>query len=196
MKTTSKYYSRSSLWTLFLLSAFPLHVWAMIYAFRDISWIIARTILWDAIGVLSYGMIFALLESVLFTIIVIILGFLINIRWSPELRVATMGALVFLASIIAMLSRLYIILEWSVPDWVISFFVLFAHPGRTVYLVLLVILPLIFAGTIYLVLGTGKGAMVLKDAIEKISLLMTVYLVLDLVALVLVIIRNIQGFIS
>jgi len=193
MKTISKYYSRSNLWALFLLCAFPLHVWAMIFAFRDISWVYARTVVWDAIGVLSYGMVFALVESVWLSVAVFFLGFLISLKWNSELRVATLGAVIFLVSLIAMLVQFYGALGWSISDSVISFFVLFAHPGRTVYLVLLIILSPIVAGTIYLVLGTGKGAQVLKDAIEKISLLMMVYLVLDLVALVVVIIRNIQG---
>lgn len=165
----------------------------MIFAFRDISWVYARTDAWDAIGVLSYAMVFAFVESIWLSIAVFILGFLISLKWSSELRVAALGAVIFLVSILAMLVQLYITLGWSIPDSVISFFVLFAHPGRTVYLVLLAILSPIIAGTIYLVLGTRKGTQILKDAIDKISLLMMVYLVLDLVALVVVIIRNIQG---
>jgi len=45
---------------LFLISAFPLHVWTLLLAFRDFSWLTERTNLWDAIGVLSYGLIYAL----------------------------------------------------------------------------------------------------------------------------------------
>src|SRR3972149_6026554 len=51
----SKQYSKKGLWTLFLMCAFPLHVWAFILSFMDFSWVAERTNTWDALGVISYG---------------------------------------------------------------------------------------------------------------------------------------------
>ena len=56
-------YTRQGLWSLFLMCAFPLHAWTLILAFRDISWLTDRTNAWDAVGVTSYGLVFAFVES-------------------------------------------------------------------------------------------------------------------------------------
>ena len=55
-------YTRQGLWTLFLMCALPLHIWTLILAFRDLPWLTDRTNAWDAFGVMSYGLIFALVE--------------------------------------------------------------------------------------------------------------------------------------
>ena len=67
-------YSRQGLGSLFLTCAFPLHFWALLMAFRDISWVAERTNLWDAIGVLGYGLVFALVESILIFLVLALLG--------------------------------------------------------------------------------------------------------------------------
>ena len=67
-------YSRQGLWSLFLTCAFPLHFWTLILVFRDISWLTDRTNAWDAIGVASYGMIFAFTESVVIFLVAALLG--------------------------------------------------------------------------------------------------------------------------
>src|SRR5512141_1446140 len=71
-------YTRQGLWSLFLMCAFPLHVWALILAFRDVSWVTERTNSWDAVGVVAYGLLFTLVESVLVFGIMTLLGFLIS----------------------------------------------------------------------------------------------------------------------
>src|SRR5512143_2388513 len=76
-------YSRQGLWSLFLMCALPLHAWTLILAFRDLSWLTDRTNAWDAVGVLSYGLLFALVESVLLFGMVVLLGLIVPRRWEP-----------------------------------------------------------------------------------------------------------------
>ena len=70
-----KRYSKQGLWNLFLICAFPLHVWTIILAFRDFSWVTERTNSWDALGVVSYGLIFALIESVAVFLVALVARF-------------------------------------------------------------------------------------------------------------------------
>ena len=91
-------YSIQGLWSLFLMCAFPLHLWAMILIFRDMSWVIERTNVWDAIGVGSYGMIRAFVESVVVFVIFTVLGFLTPANWMIDRRIAFLSLLVILLS--------------------------------------------------------------------------------------------------
>ena len=60
--------------------------------FSDISWLTERTNFGDAIGVLSYGMVFAFIESVMVFIVVALLGILVPRRWDDR-RVALLSIL-------------------------------------------------------------------------------------------------------
>src|SRR3990172_8272255 len=99
-------YSIQGLWSLFLMCAFPLHLWAMILIFRDMSWVIERTNVWDAIGVGSYGMIRAFVESVVVFVIFTVLGFLTPANWMIDRRIAFLSLLVILLSAWGMIAQL------------------------------------------------------------------------------------------
>src|SRR5574342_450210 len=125
-----KRYSKQGLWTLFLVCAFPLHVWTIILAFRDFSWVSERTNSWDAIGVVSYGLIFAFIESVVIFLAAILLGFLVSKKWNEDRRLALVGVLVFVTSLWAILSYLFFMLKVSIPGGIILFFATLAQIGR------------------------------------------------------------------
>ena len=74
MYKLSNYYKTQDVWTLFLISAFPLHVWTLLLGFQDISWLAERTNFFDALSVISYGLVFALFESLLLLVVVLLLG--------------------------------------------------------------------------------------------------------------------------
>ena len=97
-------YSRQGLWSLFLMCAFPLHVWALLLAFRDISWLTERTNAWDAIGVLSYGVMFALIESVFVFAVIVLLGLLVPASWSKDKRTGLLAVLVLILAAWGMVS--------------------------------------------------------------------------------------------
>lgn len=70
-----QYYSKQEVWTLFLISAFPIHVWTYILFFWDFSWIEERSGTWNAIGVGAYALVIALIESVFVLLVALVLGF-------------------------------------------------------------------------------------------------------------------------
>ncbi len=186
-----KQYSKQGLWSLFLVCAFPLHVWTIILAFRDFSWVTERTNSWDAVGVVSYGLVFAFIESVLVFLVAVLLGFLVSKKWNEGRRLALMGTLVFITSIWAMVSYLYFMLNMSVPGETVNFLAGMAHPLRFLYAFSLAVVGPTVAIPAYLVLRSDKFLKGMQALFERLSLLTMFYLFFDLVGLVIVIIRNV-----
>jgi hypothetical protein len=185
-----KIYSRQELWLLFLMCSLPLHFWALILAFRDLSWLIERSNLWDAIGVASYGMIFAFAESVLVFLVALILGFLISKHWHQQ-RVALLIILVLITALWSMAGQLHALSGMSFPIWFLNFLVQQEHPVRVLYLLSLLLVSLTVLPPTYLILKSNKALRFVRELIDRLSLLAILYLLFDIVGLVIVIIRNI-----
>ena len=189
---TSKptWYSRRGLWSLFLVCAFPLHVWPIILAFRDFSWVAERTNAWDAIGVLAYALVFAFAESLVVFLAAVLLGFLLPRRWEEGKRIALLSILVLVTTLWAMLGQLYFLWNLSLPDQAILFLAQTWHPLRILYLaILVVVLPTVLIPT-YLVLRSEGSTRFILGLTERLSLLASIYLLLDAAGLVVVVIRN------
>ena len=186
-----KLYSKQGLWSLFLICAFPLHLWTIILAFRDFSWVSERTNSWDAVGVLSYGLIFTLIESVVIFLVAALLGFFISKKWNEERRVNLMGLLVLITSIWAMVNYLYFMLNIAVPGETILFIAGLAHPLRFIYAVTLALVGITVALPTFFMLQSEKFVKGVQGLFERLSLLTLFYLFFDVVGLVIVIVRNV-----
>ncbi len=183
-------YSRQGLWSLFLMCALPLHVWTMILAFRDLSWLTDRTNAWDAIGVLAYGLVFAFIESIVVFLVAAMLGFVVPGRWAPERRVGVMSVLAIALSLWAMLEQLYFLANLQWPAFIIELLIWSGHPLRTLYLIEVALVAATCLIPVFLVLLSNRAFKTLQAAIERLSLLAMLYLVFDVVGLVIVVIRN------
>ncbi len=184
-------YSKQGLWSLFLVCAFPLHLWTIILALRDFSWVTERTNSWDAVGVLSYGLLFAFIESLAVFLVTVLLGFLISKKWHEDRRNALLGNLVLTTSLWAIAGYLYFMLQVSIPGETIGFLASLAHPLRFLYAVSLVLVGLTVTLPTYFILRSDKFLGFIKGLFERLSLLTLFYLFFDVVGLVIVIVRNI-----
>ena len=188
--TNSKRYSRQGLWSLFLICALPLHLWTIILALRDFSWVAERTNAWDAIGVFSYGMVFAFVESLVVFLVLTLLGFLVTKHWNQNQRFALLSTLVLITALWGMLGQLYFLLGFSLPEVLISFLTRSGHPLRIMYAFsLMMVLPTILVPA-YLILKSGRALRFMQDLTGRLSLLASFYLSLDLAGLVVIVIRN------
>ena len=185
-------YSRQGLGTLFLTCAFPLHFWALLMAFRDISWLTERTNAWDAIGVLSYGAVFAFIESVVIFFVVALLGLTIPRQWSSDRRITFLGLLILLTSIWGMISQLLFVWNVNLPAQAVQFLRTSAHPLRILYAICLAVVLSTVLVPIYLFVRSNKSIALMRDFMERLSLISTLYLFLDFLGLVIVIIRNVN----
>ena len=185
-------YSRQGLWSLFLMCAFPIHAWAIILAFRDLSWLTERTNAWDAVGVFSYGMIFAFIESTLLFGVLVLLGLLIPKSWKEDRRIGLLAILFLILSLWAMISQLYFLAGMSPASWFVQLLLRNAHPLRALYVIaFLVVLPS-FLIPAYLLTRAAQAPAFLRELIDRLSLLTTLYLFFDVLGLVVVLFRNIQ----
>lgn len=185
-----RHYSKQGLWSLFLLCAFPLHAWTLILAFRDFSWVTERTNSWDAVGVVSYGLIFAFVESVVITLLAAALGYLVSRVWTEERRIALLSALVMVASLWAMAGYLFFMLNVKLSSQIVDFLVGLDHPLRFLYAISLVIVAATVILPTYLTLRSDRFFKAIQSIFERLSLLTLFYLFFDVIGLVIVIVRN------
>ena len=184
-------YSRQGLWSLFLTCAFPLHFWTLILAFRDISWLTERTNVWDAIGVASYGMIFAFTESVVVFCIMALLGFLTPKHWETDRRIAFLGLLILITSIWGMIGQLLFLWNVFLPAQAIQFLKSSSHPLRIIYAACLIVVTPTVLLPVYPFIRSEKAVSFMQNLMERLSLLTMFYLFFDLLGLIIVIIRNV-----
>lgn len=186
-------YSRRGLWSLFLLCAFPLHLWTLIMVFRDLSWVAERTNAWDAVGVASYGMIFAFAETVFVFLVIALLGLFTPASWSYERRIGFLSLLVLIISLWAIFSQLFFLWNMSLPNAVAQFLRSSGHALRFIYAgVLVVVIPTVLL-PIYFYVRSNKAITVMQDLVDRFSSVASFYLFFDLLGLIIVIFRNISG---
>lgn len=186
-------YSARGLWSLFLICAFPLHLWTLIMVFRDLSWVAERTNAWDAVGLAAYGMIFALAETIFVFVIVAFLGFFTPGSWTQERRIGFLSLLVLILSLWAMFSQLYFLWNLSLPHAVLQFLRTSGHPFRFIYAGTFVIVFLTVLLPVYFFIKSNKGITIMQDLVERFASVATFYLVFDLLGLLIVVFRNVSG---
>jgi hypothetical protein len=187
-----KWYSIKGLWSLFLMCAFPLHVWTLILSFNDFSWVAKRTNAWDAVGVIAYGLIFALLESVLVFLVASLAGLLISTKWAEPRRIALLSAWVLILSAWAMVDQSHFLWGLAIPKIFMQLAAASDHPLRSLYLIMLVPVLLTALLPVFLILQRERVFSYIQSLFDRISLLTVFYLIFDAAGLVIVIIRNIH----
>jgi hypothetical protein len=183
-------YSKQELWSLFLICAFPLHLWTLILAFRDISWVTERTNAWDAIGVVSYGLIFAFVESVMIFLIFTVLGLLTPKQWESDRRITFLAFLVLITSVWGMISQLLFLWNVSLPAQAIEFLRRSNHPLRIMYAACLIVVTPTVLLPAYSFIRSKKAVTVMQNLMERLALLTSFYLFFDVLGLIIIIIRN------
>jgi hypothetical protein len=187
----TKHYTRQGLWSLFLICVFPLHAWALVLAFRDVDWVTERTNAWDAVGVVSYGMLFTLVETLAVFALMVLLGYILPARWASDRRVGLLSLLVLLAAIWAMLEQLFFLIPGRLPGWFISFLIASGHPLRTTYIAFAAVVGVTILLPVWLFVRSPRGVAFMRGLADRLSILSLFYLVLDVIGVVIVIVRNV-----
>lgn len=190
MGISNKFYSKQGLWTLFLICALPLHIWALLLGFRDFDWLTARTNSWDAIGVVSYGLVFTFFESLIIFAAAALLGFLISNKWDEKKRIALIGVWVIILSLWSMMNQTYFVRAMEPSEQVVGFYISTGRPLMALYVTAFILVVLSFTLPTYLILTSGKAEKAVLEGFDRLSTLMILYLVFDIAALVIILIRN------
>ena len=188
---TSKY-NQQGLWLLFLMCVFPQHLWTLIFAFRDISWLIARTNIWDAVGNTSYGMVYAFFESLFIFCVLALIGLITPSRWEVNRRVGFLTLLLFILSIWGMVSQLLYVWNIWLPLPLMQFIANTGRPLVMLYVLSLAIVVPTVVLPVYAFVRREKTLSSLLDFMDRLTTLSMLYLFFDVIGLIIVVIRNIS----
>jgi hypothetical protein len=149
-----------------------------------------RTNAWDAVGVASYGMLFALVESLLAFLVVVLLGLVTPRYWDDDRRIAFLSLLFLITAVWGMISQLLFIWNIQLPSQTMEFLVRSGHPLRWLYGGSLAIVLATVLLPVYLFFGSSKFSLLVQDFTDRLSVLTIFYLLFDLAGLTIVIVRN------
>jgi hypothetical protein len=192
MTDTKLKFTRSDWFRLFLICAFPLHLWTLLMLFRDINWVAERTSMWDAIGFSGYALLYALLESILLTGFVALLSLMLPRGWNKILRMLVLSLTAFVLSGWSIVEQLILIVfygrlrhfgianPWLANRWA----------WGSIFVVVIV---LSMAVPILMMRGNSKLQEKINAFLDRLTILSGLYLFLDVVGIVIIIIRNIGG---
>jgi hypothetical protein len=177
---------------LFLVSAFPLHVWTLLMAFRDFAWVAARTYTWDAIGLVSYALVAALLETMAVFLLVWLAGFLVPFRWDMNKRLAMLGTQFLVVASWSILSKIYTALDSPLPIWLSNFMIADGHPLRILWAIAGTLVTASAVAPAFLIMKRESAARSVNGVFDRIVVLSSFYLILDLIGILIIVIRNIH----
>ena len=164
---------------LFAACAFPVHVWAIVNVLRELPAWLLRLSLWELIGVISYTLVFTLVESLLFLLTLVLPATILPARLYRDRLVATGTMIVALTSLWAVAAHYN---SEAIRAWGLREFALWGG----LYLVSIV------AGWLSVYLAK-RLQRVLVAVADRLVVLTTVYLAVDIVALLIILVRNISG---
>jgi len=192
MLNSKSKFDRSDWFKLFLVCAFPLHLWTILMVFRDVNWVAERTTSWDAFGFSGYALFYTLIESLLLFGFIALLGFIIPKNWNLTLRFVILSLIAFILAGWSIMEQLILIIFWGwLRHLADSFTFLITQPWSSY---------VIFAGLIVismtvplLLLRKYKGLQTkVYSVLDRLTLLSGLYLFLDAIGIIVIIIRNVR----
>jgi hypothetical protein len=185
-----KRYSKANLLTLFLIVAFPIHGWSIYLILQDVGWIAERTNAWDSVGYAGYSLGFALIESALIFLIVLLLGYLLPTRWKQKTQVALLSVLFFVVAFWAIAGQVYFILDKEPPGLLFRILYNTNRFGAITFpIFLLIILASVALPIIYLP-RSEKFEKIVYEVVDRLMVLSALYIVFDVFGVLVVIYRN------
>ncbi len=162
---------------------FPVSFWTLVFFFRELPSYLMRMPSWDILGVFAYSMFVSLLDSMLITAIVVFIAFVLPKRFFRDHLVAQgivqSYLIILLAALVQLASTSNLLPELTRIPWFNLLFIGF-FIGASISLNRLVIFSDNIQAKIHLF-------------IERLTVLATIYLFLNLCAVLIVILRNFEA---
>jgi hypothetical protein len=177
---------------LFLIVIFPQHTWTLYMAFRDVGWVAARSDYSDALGLLSYALLFALAEGIILFLAILVIKVALPKKWESEKQLAMMGSMVFILSLWAIVPQVYALSGYQIPKFFAQLMIISGHPLWVLYgsalgaSLVSIVIPAV------LILRKPGAAGKIFAILDRLTALSVFYLVLDTFALFNVILRNVR----
>jgi len=156
------------------------------------DWVIARTNVWDAIGLGSYGLLLAFLESLILFGVVFVVGLFTPRRWEIDRRIAFLSLLVIITALWAILGQASFIWNIYLPSALRQFVTRSEHPFRLLYgMYLAFVIPTVLL-PVYFFIRSNRSVKWMQELVERLSTLTLFYLFFDAAGLIIVILRNLS----
>lgn len=184
---------------LFLLIAFPVHIWSIFQIFENLNWVAERTTWADAAGYAGYALLAALIESLIIFLLVLPVFLMLSKNRSREKALAV-ASLTYLTIALLWIFKAIMINKTDDPYFLDSAIHdladQFSWRLRYRYLAFLlaaILLNVPVVLTPFLANRYDKLTAFLLAFTERVELLMYMILGADILAIILVIVRNILG---
>lgn len=191
MQTKKSQFNRGDLFKLFLIVAFPLHLWTIFMALRDVGWVAEGRTISGAVGFSAYVLIYTLVESLFLFGVILLLGFLISKKWSKDQRLAALSLIAVTLSTWSILEQVILVLLYDRLVKALSGLVFLGKSPLIGILIAGVLVAISFALPVYLVLKSEKVTKGLLAIFDRLSILSGFYLFFDLIAIIILIVRNV-----
>jgi hypothetical protein len=184
---------RKDLLKLFLIIAFPIHIWSIYQVLSNFEWVAERTTVWDAVGFTAYSLSFALFESILFLVLFTPIYLLLRKNNKADIVLAVIGSVFMIVAIWEMIyqinsknSNIFV----TTIDQIVSKYKLRYRYKAGLIMSVSVFITTSIALPPFLIVKYDKLKSIIIELYERIELLSYFYLALDLLSIVIVIIRN------
>ena len=184
-------FSKFEYWNLFLMCALPIHIWNFVLLIRDSDWVVDQFGADVFTGYAAYSMVFAFGESLLYFLSIILIGTLLPKRWDKQITLTTLSILGVIILLWAIINQLYFLLLNSSPAWFEWIRIRVYYNQDWVFILLVLIIFASIGLPIVIVERNQKLKTILLSAIDRLSMLSILYLLLDLIGAVISIYRNI-----
>jgi hypothetical protein len=173
---------REQVLAVFLAVLFPVHFWAWVVFLRELPSYMLRMKVWDILGVLSYILVVALLDSLLIMAAILVLTLILPRRWLHD-RFPMTAALLGYGFVLAVMP---LHVKDPTPDWLT-----WIHLPWFFWLwIPLLLIVLVFLS--FQILRSRRLEALFSTFIEKIGLVSSVYLSLSLCGLIILVFRNLS----
>ena len=173
----SRFASREQLILLFAACVFIIHVWAIISVLREVPAWVLRLNYWDLIGVIAYTQLYALAESIVVFLVLIIIAAILPAKLFREKLVA-LGTMVVIVSSIWFIFAHYndqVIRLWGAKQFLFVFLAFLVS----------ILIPYV------LIQRYPKIADIIDSIVGRVAVLAYVYVFLDVISIIIIVIRNI-----
>ena len=167
MNTHNNKFNRGDLFKLFLIVAFPLHVWTIIMTLRDVGWVAESRTVSGAVGFSAYVLTYTLVESLALFAAMLLLGLLISKTWSKDQRLVSLGLVAIILSGWSIIEQMILVL---LHERVVRFFSGLSVLGTTPWVgftALGILVSLTFALPVYFVLRSEKFSRSMLSIFER-----------------------------
>jgi hypothetical protein len=176
------------IWNVLKVTAFIVYSWAIVIILYDIPEMILRLSVIEIVGFVSYQFVFSLLETIVVTGIVVGLGFLLPIKTAREHFAVSTGLISVTSAFVA---TLYKVLPHSL--YLINQATGNSALGRTLQILIVIVwITLMFLSLFISPLAASNKTIrkVFEMLFERLSPLVTLYLLISAISIPVVFLRN------